>query len=32
MMNIIYKLIEWFNAVATLSCDETIFVEISRLV
>lgn len=32
MMNIIYRLIEWFNNVAMLNLDETVFVEISRLV
>lgn len=31
MMNIINKLIEWFNATTMLSYDEMIFVEISRL-
>lgn len=32
MMNIIARLVEWFNATAKLSVDETVFVEISRLI
>lgn len=31
MMNIIAKLIGWFNATATLSYDEMVFVGISNL-
>lgn len=32
MMNIIVRLNEWFNSTARLSVDETVFVEISRLI
>lgn len=31
MMNIIARLIEWFNTTAILSVDEMVFVGISRL-
>lgn len=31
MMNIIYKLVEWFNITATLSYDEMVFVAMNRL-
>ena len=31
MMNIIYKLVEWFNTTATLSYDEMVFVTMNRL-
>lgn len=32
MMEIITRLIEWFNNIAMLTQDEAIFVEISRLI